>query len=60
MSALYRARGKLNGVTTFENLPVNVNDPLWTEIRTECHLTLEELIALKNARCPVAQPAPQP
>jgi hypothetical protein len=36
---------------SFENLPIDRNDTLWAEIRTSYGLSLEELSALKNARC---------
>jgi hypothetical protein len=48
------ARMKISKPTApfqFENLPTDRNDGLWSEIRTEYGLALEELSALKNARC---------
>ena len=32
----------------FEDLPKQVIDPAWKDVRTECGLLLPELIALKN------------
>ncbi len=51
-SALESAKSKLSdGSISFEDLPKDRNDNLWIEIRTECHLLLGELSALKNAVC---------
>ena len=36
----------------FENLPTDRNASLWTRIETTYGLSLEELSALQNARCP--------
>jgi hypothetical protein len=52
MSALDSGKTKLGTIIAFENLPKDRNDSLWTEIRTDCGLTLDELSALKNAVCP--------
>jgi hypothetical protein len=52
MSALDSGKTKLGTIISFENLPKDRNDSLWTEIRTDCGLTLDELSALKNAVCP--------
>ena len=50
-TAEYSARAKIANRFQFQNLPTDRNDTLWTEIRTQYELNLEELCALKNARC---------
>jgi hypothetical protein len=56
MSALNSGKTKLGTIIAFDNLPKDRNDSLWTEIRTDCDLTLNELSALKNAACPPGNP----
>ena len=52
MNKLEEARRKL-GSFNFENLPLDRNDGIWVELRSPPYsLDLEELSALKNARCP--------
>ena len=38
----------------FEDLPADRNDSLWNKIEERAGLTLGQLSALKNARCPAA------
>ena len=55
MTVLGEARRKL-GSFSFENLPLDRNDDIWAELRKPPYnLDLEELSALKNARCTPAQ-----
>jgi len=55
MNKLEEARRQL-GPFNFENLPLDRNDGIWAELRSPPYsLDLEELSALKNARC---TPAP--
>lgn len=49
--SLHSAKAKLEGHILFGNLPSDRNDSLWSEIRHECRLTLDELAALKKATC---------
>ena len=35
----------------FYNLPADISDPLWVDIKGEYNLSSQELGALKNARC---------
>uniref|UniRef100_A0A0G4FIH4 Uncharacterized protein n=1 Tax=Chromera velia CCMP2878 TaxID=1169474 RepID=A0A0G4FIH4_9ALVE len=46
----------------FENLPADRGDPLWVQIAAIYGLSLPQVSALKNARCPVlsSSPAGQP
>ena len=60
MSALDNGKAKLGDIISFDNLPKDRNDNLWTEIRKDCHLTLDELSALKNAVCSSGQGNIQP
>ena len=51
VNKLEEARRKL-GSFSFENLPLERNDVIWAELRlSPYNLDLEELSALKNARC---------
>jgi len=51
MNKLEEARRQL-GPFNFENLPLDRNDSIWAELRSPPYsLDLEELSALKNARC---------
>jgi hypothetical protein len=60
MSALNSGKTKLGTIIAFDNLPKDRNDNLWTEIRTNCNLTLDELSALKNAVSPPGNPLIKP
>jgi hypothetical protein len=51
MNSLETAKAKLLGHILFENLPKDRNEPLWSEIRNNCNLTLDEVSALKNSVC---------
>ena len=51
MNSLETAKAKLEGHILFDDLPKRDADPLWSEIRSDCHLTLGEVSALKNAVC---------
>ena len=55
-SSAYLASAKekieTHNVIKFENLPTTVVDPSWDKIETRACLSLDELGALKNARCP--------
>lgn len=55
MSALDSGIAKLGSIISFENLPIDRNDNLWSDIRNDCRLTLDELSALKNAVCSSGQ-----
>mmetsp|Transcript_26202 Transcript_26202/g.37509 ORF Transcript_26202/g.37509 Transcript_26202/m.37509 type:complete len:331 (-) Transcript_26202:445-1437(-) len=60
MNKLEEARRQL-GPFNFENLPLDRNDGIWAELRSPPYsLDLEELSALKNARCTPAQPDSAP
>ena len=54
-SFLQSAVAKLPDNVALRDLPATTTDPLWTECRLECKLTLHELTALKNARCPAGK-----
>jgi len=52
---LASALAKLPSDVLLRDLPATTTDPLWTEYRLEYKLTLHELTALKNARCPAGK-----
>ena len=51
-SNLESAMEKIKDVCPFDDLPAERNDDIWKELYGVCNLTLGELSALKNARCP--------
>ncbi len=48
-------KAKLGTIISFDDLPMDRNDDLWKEIESDCHLTLGEVSALKNAVCSSGQ-----
>ncbi len=55
MSSLDSGKAKLATIIAFDDLPRDRNDALWKEIESDCHLTLGEVSALKNAACSSGQ-----
>lgn len=58
MTSLPAAKTKLEGASPLDDLPTDRNDPWWTNIRDDYHLTLSELTALKNFAAPPQQQQP--
>ena len=52
---LKSALAKLPNDVKVPDLPATTTDPLWADYRLEYRLTLLELTALKNARCPAGK-----
>jgi len=58
ISAEFSARAKLSNPTevgvqpfNFNDLPTDINEPIWIDIKRDYNLTLGELSALKKAAC---------
>ena len=48
MKNLTSTQSKLKNGWCMENLPINVQDPLWNDVKIDCNMSGPELSLLKN------------